>query len=87
MVFELAARLIERVTNGNVDIFVRVMFGRGAIDDNFRAGHRSQNGDVIEVAAMLSASRKAHRDATAHDAGKEAIKRIGAFANLGLNRR
>jgi hypothetical protein len=88
MILELARRRIEGVAHRDVNVLMRVIFRRFAVDHELAAArHFHVDAHMVELAFVAAAVGGLDHHAATHDPVGEAVQLGGLLAHLGLDRR
>jgi hypothetical protein len=86
VVLKPPAHSIESIADGDIDVFMGVMFRRIASDGNFMSGHLQIDAEVIDPPFSMVVMSAFDDDAAAHNPLMEAFELINAVSDLGFDR-
>ncbi len=85
VVLEAASNGIERVTNGNIEVFVGMVRGGIASHGDLAPGHLDVDRDLVKPAPSMPAIGRFNDDAATHDAAEEPLELVCSFAHAGAH--
>jgi hypothetical protein len=82
VILKLPSRRIERITNSDQNVLMRVVFRGIALDDDLASGNRQVDTQMVQLALAVVMRARFHDDTARDDSSEKAVEGFGTLADM-----